>query len=77
MWTSGGKEYWVIDPLERETIFYQLNAHGIFETVQPDEQGIYHSRVLTGLQIPADLFWRDVLPRGAEITEMVKGMLKG
>jgi Uma2 family endonuclease len=73
---GGVKEYWVIDPLDRETIFYQRNAHGIFETIQPDEQGIYHSKVLTGLSIPADLFWRDTLPRGAEITEMVADMLK-
>jgi len=73
---GGVKEYWVIDPLEREIIFYQRNAHGIFETIQPDEQGVYHSKVLMGLSIPADLFWRDTLPRGVEITEMVKGMLK-
>src|SRR5262245_45050222 len=73
---GGVKEYWVIDPLEHETIFYQRNVHGIFETIQPDEQGVYHSKVLAGLHIPADLFWRENLPRGAEITEMVKAMIE-
>lgn len=70
------KEYWVIDHLEHETLFYQRDERGKFALVQADENGIYHSKILPQLCLPADLFWRDELPRGVEIAEMVKAMLK-
>ena len=73
---GGVKEHWVIDHLERETLFYQRNQRGKFDLAQPDENGIYYSKVLPQLHLPAAIFWQDELPRGIEIADMVKAMLK-
>jgi Uma2 family endonuclease len=73
---GGVKEYWIIDPSRKETLFYQLDDSGFYAPVNPDEDGIYQSRVLDKLRLPVDIFWRDELPRVPEIMSLVTAMLE-
>jgi Uma2 family endonuclease len=73
---GGVREYWILDPVRRESLFYIRNDQGIFEPREPDEQQIYHSLVLPKLRLDATIFWRNPLPRGPEIAQLVTEMLK-
>jgi Uma2 family endonuclease len=73
---GGVKEYWIIDPARKETLFYQLDDSGFYAPVNPDEGGIYRSRVLGQLRLPVDIFWREELPRVLEIMSLVTAMLE-
>ncbi len=73
---GGVKEYWIIDPLYSETLFYQLNDEGIYERMELDQEGKYHSKVLDLLVLPVALLWQDDLPGIRETLAMVEAMLK-
>ena len=73
---SGVPEYWILDPIRRETLFYVRNAEGIYEPVEPDNDGVYRSHVLPKLYLSADIFWQNPLPRSPEITKLVETMLQ-
>jgi Uma2 family endonuclease len=73
---GGVEEYWILDPTREETLFYQLNNQGVYDLVDTTATGIYTSHVLPGMTLKVDLFWQDSLPRGPEIAELVKAMLK-
>jgi Uma2 family endonuclease len=73
---GGVKEYWILDPTRRETLFYQLNEQGIYNLVDTEATNhIYRSKVLARLTLPVTLFWQDPLPRGPEITKLVEAIL--
>ena len=72
---GGVPEYWILDPVRQESLFYHRNADRLYEPVVLDEKGVFHSRVLPKLQLPADIFWRDRLPSGPEIAALVETML--
>jgi Uma2 family endonuclease len=72
---GGVAEYWIIDAVRKESLFYVLNADGIYEGHKPDEAGIYHSAALSRLSLPADIFWRDPLPGFSEVARMIEAML--
>lgn len=59
---GGVREYWLIDPERRQAEFYVLGSRGVYDTVLVAENGIYQSRVLEGLWVKIDWFWRDPLP---------------
>jgi Uma2 family endonuclease len=73
---GGVKEYWILDPIRRETLFYQLNEQSVYDLVDTSETGIYESKVLNKLKFDVQLFWHEPLPRGPEITVLVKTMLE-
>jgi Uma2 family endonuclease len=68
------KEYWVLDHRYQEAIFYQLDENGQYQRIQPDENGVYHSKVLPKLKLSVALLWRDPLPGFWEIAQMVQTM---
>lgn len=72
---GGVPEYWILDPIRRETLFYVRNSDGLYEPREPDDQGVYHSTVLPRLRLSVDVFWRDSLPGGPEIAALVEDML--
>lgn len=73
---GGIKEYWIIDPVRKETLFYQLNEVGEYDHIYVPEGESYQSKVLDRLVIEVDIFWRVPLPNAVEIAEMVQTMLK-
>ena len=74
---GGVQEYWIIDPMHREVLFYVPGEDGVFTRQEPDAIGVYHSSVLNGLSIEVDILWRESLPDFWETARMVEMMVKG
>lgn len=73
---GGVKEYWIIDPVRKETLFYQLNESGEYDHIFVPNGEYYQSKMLDKLVIAVDIFWQEPLPNALEIAEMVQAMLK-
>jgi len=54
---GGVREYWLIDPLRRQTEFYQLDESGTYALIPPVD-GRYASRELPGLWIETRWLWQ-------------------
>jgi Uma2 family endonuclease len=73
--TGGVPEYWILDPIYEETLFYQRDEKGFFRRAQLDENSVYHSAVLPRLSLPVEVLWRPNLPDAEETRQMVEAML--
>ena len=53
---AGIPEYWIIDPRpsRRRAYFYQLTEKGVYRHIEPEGDGIYHSRALPGFWLKAE-----------------------
>jgi Uma2 family endonuclease len=71
---GGVREYWVIDPIYREALFYQLDTDGLYQRIIPTEDGRYYSAVLKGFWIPVQSLWQSPSPTLKEIMEWVQQM---
>lgn len=71
---GGVKEYWVIDPIHQEALFYQLDENGIYQRATPAQDGRYYSSALKGLWIPVMTLWQTPSPTLREILDWVKDM---
>jgi Uma2 family endonuclease len=71
---GGVLEYWIIDPLRREPLFYVRGEDGLFHS-RPPVDGVYTSVILPQLKLPVELLWRETLPTTREIVQMVEAML--
>ena len=67
-------EYWIIDPIFKEVLFYVLNEMGEYERIAPVD-GVYTSKMLPQLKLPIAVLWQDMLPNMAETMALVQGML--
>lgn len=56
---GGVKEYWILDPVRQEALFYHLDANGLH--VPAPSKELYQSRVLPKLRIDPAIFWREPL----------------
>jgi Uma2 family endonuclease len=72
---GGVPEYWILDPIYEETLFYQRDEKGLFRRIQLDENGFYHSAILPRLALPVEVLWRPNLPDAEETRQMVETML--
>lgn len=73
---GGVQEYWIFDPLRRESLFYRLNAEGIYMPQPLDENGNYQTPLLPGLLIHVPTLWKDPLPNFFAVGKAVQEMLK-
>jgi Uma2 family endonuclease len=71
---GGVKEYWIIDPMRQECIFYRLNDAKIYKTIQ-SQDGVYHSPLLPDFQLDTSILWAKTLPKYSQVSKMVKQML--
>lgn len=60
--TEGVREYWLVDPERHQVEFYQMGETGVYQTVLPGGDGIYHSKVLEGLWIKVEWLWTRPTP---------------
>lgn len=74
---AGVKEYWIIDPLRKETLFYELSDEGIFQRRNAKADGSYTSRVLPKLRLNVGVLWQDPLPNVIEAVKLVQAMFAG
>jgi Uma2 family endonuclease len=59
---GGVREYWLIDPNARRFEVRVLESDGRYQLIQPDADGIMHSRILAGLSLKSDWLWQQPLP---------------
>lgn len=59
---AGVREYWIIDPENKQADFYQLDTDGRYVAILPDADQIYHSAVLEGFWLNVDWLWQSPLP---------------
>lgn len=71
---GGVPEYWLIDPIREEAMFYVLGEDGLFHLKLPVD-GVYTSTVLPKLKLNVDVLWQDRLPTVIDIVDMVKQMV--
>lgn len=72
---AGVPEYWVLDHRHQEILFYQLDAEGRYQRIDPDERGIYRSKILKQFKLEVAILWQENLPKGMGIVRMVEAML--
>ena len=72
---AGVPEYWLFDPQRTEAVIYALGADGHYHPLPVDADGQLHSTVLPGFRLQAALLWRDELPDGAELIQLVQAMM--
>lgn len=72
---GGVGEYWILDPLIKESLFYHLDTEGLYAPQYPDQDGNYRSVTLPGLLLNVPTLWQKPLPGIFSITESVKAML--
>jgi Uma2 family endonuclease len=74
--SMGVHEYWIIDPLRQQAIFYQLQENGLYSQVAPDSSGNYIVAILPKLKIHVPTLWQTPLPNMQEVLAQVKAQLE-
>lgn len=59
---AGVREYWLIDPVQKQAEFYQLEDDGLYRPAMIGADGLFRSRVLSGLELKVDWLWQEPLP---------------
>jgi Uma2 family endonuclease len=59
---AGIPEYWLIDPLRQDAVFYLLGEDGRYHPARVCPDGGYQSTALEGFRLLPDWLWRDPLP---------------
>ncbi len=65
--TAGVKEYWIIDPNRRTTIFYGFDEDGKYKMLPISAAGKFESLVIEGLWINTNWLWQEELPNLLDI----------
>lgn len=68
---GGVGEYWIIDPIREECLFYTLKS-GYFRRTDPDANGTYHSTRLKNFALPIQFLWSE--PSDDKIAQLVDSM---
>jgi Uma2 family endonuclease len=66
---AGIREYWLIDPIRQEAVFYTLGEDGTYYPIAVGVDGVFRSKVLTGFWLRVDWLWQDQFPR---VTDVLK-----
>ena len=65
--SAGVLEYWLIDPIRRQTDFYRLGEDDHYHPVLPDSDGIYRSEVVDGFWLRVSWLWQEPMPPVLEV----------
>lgn len=72
---AGVREYWLIDPIREEAVFYTLNDEGYYKRLQVGNDGNLTSRVLAGFMLDPEILWRETLPEGMAVVRMAQALV--
>ncbi len=70
---GGVPEYWILDPMHRDTRFYRLNRGGVYQRIETDAN--YQTPQLPGLRLHIPTLWADPLPDPPQMVADVQAML--
>lgn len=65
-------EYWLIDALRQDAMFYVLGEDGRYHRTPPDVDGFFHSTVLPGFRLQVAWLWQRPLPPIAEVLPRIE-----
>ena len=68
---AGIPEYWLLDPIRREALFYRLGNDGRYHLTPIGADGIYRSVVLPGFSLRVEWLWQRPLPSVSEVMRQV------
>jgi Uma2 family endonuclease len=71
---GGVREYWIIDPLRNEPLFYRLNDDGVY-IPQKIEEGQYRTPLLPQFVLNVATLWAEELPNPLAVVSAVQAML--
>lgn len=71
---GGVGEYWLIDPIRDEGLFYRLDGTGHYKLHRPDDDGNYVSPVLPPFALHVPTLWQETLPNILEVVDLVQAM---
>lgn len=71
-------EYWLIDPVRRETRFFQLSDREVYVSVPLTHESstVYTSGALPTLALDIPTLWADALPDTRDIVQAVQAMVE-
>jgi hypothetical protein len=72
---AGIPEYWLIDPVRLEAVFYQLGEDGHYHAGSIDQDGIYRSAVLAGFWLRVAWLWQQPLPPVLDVAAQIGGTI--
>lgn len=72
---GGVKEYWIVDYIQHEALFYSLNDAGYYE-LQTHKDGNYRTPLLPNFVLHIPSLWQDPLPDFFTVGKAVQEMLK-
>ena len=64
---TGVSEYWLIDPIREQAVFYRRGADNLYHPILPDDEGIYHSEAVEGFWLRVSWLWQEPLPPVLEV----------
>jgi Uma2 family endonuclease len=75
--SAGIPEYWLIDPLRQQAVFYEL-TDGRYRPGTINEHGIYHSQALPGFWLRIEWLWiaAQATARRADYTQAMQEALR-
>jgi len=73
---GGVPEYWILDPLRKETRFYRLNMDGRYLRQNEDTRGYYRTTALPKFALHIPTLWEVNLPGPGAVAAAVKAMLE-
>jgi Uma2 family endonuclease len=59
---AGVREYWLLDPDQRQAEFLRLEPDGRYHPLPVDESGVFRSAVLPGFWLRVEWLWQEPLP---------------
>ncbi|MFN8373227.1 MAG: Uma2 family endonuclease [Anaerolineae bacterium] len=71
----GVREYWIVDPQEKQAFINALNAQGEYDQLPLNSEGKLISGLLPGFALDPTLLWGEELPKGAALIALVQGMV--
>jgi len=72
----GVQEYWIIDPVHQENLFYTQDETGIFRARPLDKEGYYTSLILPQLRFQPAILLEETTPDAETAIQMIKTLLK-
>ena len=73
---GGVKEYWLVDYLRTDALFYRRSEDGVFIPQSLDADGNYCTPLLPGLAVHVPTLWAEKKPGPGAISRAVEAMLK-
>jgi len=70
---AGIPEFWLLDPQTRRAEFYQLDAAGRYQPIQPVD-GVYRSAIITGFWLREEWLWQEPLPLPLKLLAEIAGL---